>query len=154
VIDSVLLDAEKIEVARSADGKPVGTVTMKDDSIEARFKEKAAVKMEDDHIKANTENCILDMAGTKASLDNGTSNAELDAGKITLDNGGDKIIADGGNIQVEAGTKVTIKSSAVEITGGNFSMKGTVAPGTGPLCAIPNCLFTGAPHGGNQASGT
>jgi hypothetical protein len=154
VIDSVLLNTEKIEVVRSADGKPVGAVTMKNDSIEAKFKEKADVKMENDRIKANTENCTLDMTGTKAFLNNGTSNAELDAGKITLDNGGDKIIADGGNIQVEADTKVTIKSSAVEITGGNFSMKGSVAPGTGPLCAIPNCLFTGAPHGGNKATGT
>lgn len=50
--------------------------------------------------------------------------------------------------------KVTVDSAAVEITGGNFSMKGTVSPATGPLCAIPNCLFTGAPHGGNKATGT
>jgi len=50
--------------------------------------------------------------------------------------------------------KVTIDSADVEITGGNFSMKGTVSPATGPLCAIPNCLFTGAPHGGNKAAGT
>jgi len=50
--------------------------------------------------------------------------------------------------------KVTIDSANAEIKGGNFSMKGTVAPGTGPLCAIPNCLFTGAPHGGDKAVGT
>jgi phage baseplate assembly protein gpV len=50
--------------------------------------------------------------------------------------------------------KVTIDSADVEITGGNFTMKGTVTVGTGPLCAIPNCLFTGAPHGGNKATGT
>jgi phage gp45-like len=50
--------------------------------------------------------------------------------------------------------KVTVDSANVEITGGNFSMKGTVSPATGPLCAIPNCLFTGAPHGGNMAAGT
>ncbi|MCL2210777.1 MAG: hypothetical protein FWB95_02525 [Treponema sp.] len=50
--------------------------------------------------------------------------------------------------------KVIIDSADVEITGGNFSMKGTVSPATGPLCAIPNCLFTGAPHGGNKVAGT
>ena len=50
--------------------------------------------------------------------------------------------------------KVTIDSANAEITGGNFTMNGTVSPGTGPLCAIPNCLFTGAPHGGNKAAGT
>jgi hypothetical protein len=138
VINSVLLDAEKIEVVRSAGGTPVGTVSMKDGSIEVAFNEKAKFKMEDDHIKASTENCVFDMGGTKASISNGTSNASLD----------------GGNVQVEGGTKLTIKSATVEITGGNFTMKGSVTPGTGPLCAIPNCLFTGAPHGGNQASGT
>lgn len=50
--------------------------------------------------------------------------------------------------------KIKIDSADAEITGGNFTMKGTVAPGTGPLCAIPNCLFTGAPHGGDKAAGT
>jgi len=67
----------------------------------------------------------------------------------------DHITAKTQNCTVDlTGQKVTIDSPKVEVTGGAFTMKGTVAPSTGPLCAIPNCLFTGAPHGGSEVSGT
>lgn len=78
----------------------------------------------------------------------------IDDGKVTITNGGDKVVLDNGKVDVNASSKVTITAAQVEITGGQFSMKGTVPPGSGPLCAIPNCMFTGAPHGGNQVSGT
>jgi hypothetical protein len=120
------------------DGKLISQVLMTDGKVELTYKEKASVVMEDDHITAKTEKCTAEMEGEKVSLTNGK----------------DKINADGGNVEVDASTKATIKSPQVEITGGNFSMKGTVVPGTGPFCAIPNCLFTGAPHGGSEVSGT
>jgi hypothetical protein len=120
------------------DGDLISQVTMDDKKIEVKYKEKADVLIEDDHIKAKTEKCSTDMTGEK----------------IELTNGKDKITANAGNVEVDASTKATIKAPSVEITGGNFSMKGTVTPGTGPLCALPNCLFTGAPHGGSLASGT
>jgi len=56
-----------------------------------------------------------------------------------------------GDVDIKGKVKI---DGNTEITGGTFTMKGTVAPGTGPLCAIPNCLFTGAPHGGDKATGT
>ncbi len=120
------------------DGECISQVLMTDDKIEIKYKEKAKITMEDDNIKADTEKCHVDMS----------------AQKISLTNGQDKIIADGGNVEVSAATKAIIKSSQVEITGGKFSMKGAVTASTGPLCAIPNCLFTGAPHGGSEVSGT
>jgi len=120
------------------DGELISQVLMTDDKVEAIYKKKAKVIMEDDHLTAKTGKCTVEMTEEK----------------ISLTNGKDTIKADGGNVEVDAGTKATIKSPQVEITGGNFSMKGTVVPSTGPLCAIPNCLFTGAPHGGNQVSGT
>ncbi len=49
--------------------------------------------------------------------------------------------------------KISLKSSQVEVTGGKLTVKGTVSPGEGPFCAIPNCLFTGAPHGGDTVAG-
>jgi hypothetical protein len=121
-----------------SDGDIISQVTMDDEKINVKYKEKALVLIEDDHIKASTEKCV----------------AELTGEKIDITNGKDKITADSGNVEVSAATKATIKSSQVEITGGNFSLKGTVTPGNGPLCALPNCLFTGAPHGGNMAAGT
>lgn len=49
--------------------------------------------------------------------------------------------------------KITTKSGTV--TGGEFTMKGSVTPeGSGPFCAVTNCLFTGAPHVGTKVSGT
>jgi len=120
------------------DGELISQVLITDDKIETQYKKKAKVVMEDDHITAKTNKCT----------------AELTGEKISLNNGKDTIKADSGNVEVDASTKAIIKSPKVEITGGAFSMKGSVAPGTGPLCAIPNCLFTGAPHGGSEVSGT
>lgn len=37
---------------------------------------------------------------------------------------------------------------AVTLKVGTLELAGTVAPNAGPFCAIPNCLFTGAPHTG------
>lgn len=120
------------------DGELISQVLMTDSKTEMLYKKKTTVLMEDDHITAKTEKCAAEMKGEK----------------ISMTNGKDQINADAGNVEVSAQTKATIKSPQVEVTGGNFSMKGIVAPGTGPLCAIPNCLFTGAPHGGSQVSGT
>jgi phage baseplate assembly protein gpV len=66
---------------------------------------------------------------------------------------GDASIEVSGNANVKA-TKTTVTGN-VEINGGDFSMKGNVPPtGSGPLCAIVVCPFTGAPHSGPQAKGT
>jgi hypothetical protein len=139
-IDFIPVEEEGLNIVHKTkpDGDFISQVKMDDAKVEIKYKEKADVIVEDDHITAKTEKCTAEM--TKA--------------KISLVNGQDKITADGGNVEVDAATKATIKSPQVEITGGTFTMKGSVAPGTGPLCAIPNCLFTGAPHGGSQAAGT
>jgi phage gp45-like len=66
---------------------------------------------------------------------------------------GDATIEVSGNASLKA-TKTTVNGN-VEVTGGKFTMKGTVPPtGSGPLCAIPVCPFSGAPHSGSQAEGT
>jgi hypothetical protein len=118
------------------------------------YKEKQKILIDDDTITIENGTSKAVLNKDDILLDNGTSQAELKGGKITVTDGGDKITAEGGKIDVEATTKITIKATAVEITGGQFTMKGQVTPGTGPLCAIPACLFTGAPHGGNISVGT
>lgn len=64
------------------------------------------------------------------------------------------------DIEVTSDTKIHLKGKDVkiegnvEVTGGTFKAKGTAAPtGTGCLCAIPVCPFTGAPHTGDTSSG-
>jgi phage baseplate assembly protein gpV len=50
---------------------------------------------------------------------------------------------------------VTLSSPSVKITGGSVEIAGTAAPtGSGPFCAIPNCIFSGAPHIGKKIVGT
>ena len=48
---------------------------------------------------------------------------------------------------------VTVKSSVkTEIKGGQVKLAGTVTPtGSGALCGLPSCLFTGAPHVGDTS---
>jgi hypothetical protein len=62
---------------------------------------------------------------------------------------------------LEAAKKALVKGADVELngkvkaTGGSFECGGSASPtGTGCLCAMPFCAFTGAPHTGNKAEGT
>ncbi|MCQ2087895.1 MAG: hypothetical protein MJZ37_07565 [Bacilli bacterium] len=57
-----------------------------------------------------------------------------------------------GSIEVE-GTDITVKGN-VKITGGTCEIAGTPTPsGSGSLCAMPYCAFTGAPQAGEISSG-
>jgi hypothetical protein len=85
---------------------------------------------------------------------------EVDGG-ATIKTGGDTIIEAGGdvtvkgtNINAEASASATVKAAQVKITGGQLTVNGAAAPGSGPFCGLPNCLFTGAPHGGSTVNGT
>lgn len=76
------------------------------------------------------------------------------SGKTTIEATGDTMVK-GENVNVEATASATVKAANVKITGGNLLVNGSAAPtGTGPFCAVPACLFTGAPHTGNAVSGT
>lgn len=58
-------------------------------------------------------------------------------------------------VEIKGAQSVKVDSAQVTITGGMAKIGGTVAPtGSGALCGIPACLFTGAPHVGDTASGT
>lgn len=65
-----------------------------------------------------------------------------------------------GDANVEASGKVILKGGNVEVngnvkvTGGTCEIAGTATPsGTGSLCALPFCAFTGAPQSGSISSG-
>ena len=73
----------------------------------------------------------------------------------------DASIKSAANATVEAAEKVTVKGAdvsvegKVKVTGGSLECNGTASPtGTGCLCALPFCTFTGAPQTGNKAEGT
>lgn len=51
--------------------------------------------------------------------------------------------------------KVTVEGKQTVLTGGRLQCKGSATPsGSGPFCAIPSCLFTGAPQCGTDVLGT
>jgi len=79
----------------------------------------------------------------------GKASVELDA------DGGVTVIADGSTVALAPGGKATITAKEITLTGGDLVVAGAASPsGSGPFCAIPNCLFSGAPHVGNKVSGT
>lgn len=60
-----------------------------------------------------------------------------------------------GDATIESKSKCTVNSPNTKLTGGIVEIGGTVAPtGSGALCGIPACIFSGAPHVGNQSAGT
>lgn len=74
-------------------------------------------------------------------------------GGYTLSVDGDCNITAKGNVSVNA-KSITAKGN-VTVTGGTFKAGGTVTPkGSGALCGIPTCPFTGALHTGDTSSGT
>jgi hypothetical protein len=81
--------------------------------------------------------------------------------KTTIEVDGDATIRANGKTEIEAdgdtsvkGNNVTVEAAVLaEVKGAQVKISGTVVPGMGPFCALPNCLFTGAPHGGNTAAG-
>lgn len=117
-------------------------------------------------VSNNKGTISLDKDGNITFSANGdiTVNADGDMkieakGKVDIEAKGDATIK-GTNVNVEASAKAVVKGINVELngmtkaTGTSFECGGVVAPtGSGALCGLPACLFTGAPHVGNMALG-
>lgn len=98
-------------------------------------------------------NSETNITGTKTETVTGAVSQEYEGGlKINIT--GDCSITASENCNITATKDCTVKGKNVTITGGKATMKGMVAAGTGPFCAIPTCPFSGAPHGGSEVSGT
>jgi len=82
-------------------------------------------------------------------------------GNLKVEIGGNAEIKVGGNLTAEVSGNGDIKISGstkltspdVTITGGKATIKGTATPDMqGPWCAVPNCIFSGAPHSGSMTT--
>ncbi|GHV79118.1 hypothetical protein AGMMS49944_09090 [Spirochaetia bacterium] len=100
------------------DGDFISSVTMDDDRIEVKYKEKADIMIEDDDILAMTEKCSFNMSGEKLDFDNGTSTIIADKGKITFDNGKNKFELDGAVSLVSTGSDLVEIGNTVDTLGG------------------------------------
>lgn len=71
-----------------------------------------------------------------------------------VDISGNSTITVSGDASVES-PNITVKGEKVQITGGQLTVNGSAAPtGQGGFCAVPACIFSGAPHIGTVISGT
>jgi hypothetical protein len=93
-------------IHRSAfNGGFISQVLMDDDKIEAKYKEKAAVTIDDDHINAKTEKCSVDMT----------------RGNIQAKNGKDEISMMDGDVDVKSPLPIGINGGGSNLNAGCLS---------------------------------
>lgn len=123
---------------------------------------KVTVSIEDGSIEMGAEGDLTaDIQGDSSVTIEGDATDEVD-GDYSKTTKGDSSEEVDGDIKIESKGKMTIKTSSgltlngnVKVTGGQFECGGTVSPtGSGALCGIPYCPFTGAPQCGSTSSGT
>jgi hypothetical protein len=68
------------------DGGLISQVLMTDDKVEMKYKEKAKVTMEDDHITGKTEKCSVEMTSDVVTAKNSQLTMKLNASKASLKN--------------------------------------------------------------------
>jgi len=118
-----------------------------------------------DHVKEDS--CTIKVFDTEIVIKQGEvsikpkeTTIEVDGNAIIKTTGNTEIEAAGDvsvkgvNVDVEATANATVGAAQAQITGGTLQVNGTAAPGSGPFCALPACLFTGAAHTGNTVAGT
>lgn len=77
------------------------------------------------------------------------------AGKALLKVTGNVELKVDGAVKIKTVGDLQIEAPNIKLTGGKLKVAGTVAPtGSGPFCGITSCLFTGAPHVGDEVSNT
>ena len=116
----------KIEIDQESEGEEKATITIHGN----------VVTVSKDGIEIKTDGKVSFTADKDLEL-NVSGNATIKCDK---------------NASIEA-QNVTVKSSVkTEIKGGQVKLAGTVTPtGSGALCGLPSCLFTGAPHVGDTS---
>ena len=103
------------------------------------------------------ENIVIAGTGTiKVSGDitvKAGANATVEvSGNASVKVSGNTAIESSGNCNIKASGSCTIDSPDVKVTGASMTVGGTAPPsGSGPFCAVPNCIFSGCVHVGNKS---
>jgi hypothetical protein len=85
-LEFIPVTEDGLNIVHKTDGDFISSVTMDDDKVRMKYKEKAEVLMENDHIKAKTEKCSADMAGDVAELKNSQASIKANGAKISVKN--------------------------------------------------------------------
>jgi hypothetical protein len=102
------------------DGDFISSVTMDDNGIEAKYKKKADIMIQDDDILAMTEKCSFDMSGEKLDFTNGTTTITTDKDKVIFDNGKNKFELAGTVSLISTGQDLVEIGNTVATLGGVF----------------------------------
>lgn len=91
-----------------------------------------------------SENCEVEVTGNSTVTVSGDS---------SMDVSGNSTISVGGNCDISVTGSTKLKCPDITVSGpGKLTMSGTTSPGMGPFNCLPNCAFSGVPHGGNMVS--
>lgn len=121
--------------------------------------ENETIKIEIDQESEGEEKAIITIHGNVVTVTKDGIEIKTD-GKVSFTADKDLELNVSGNATIKCdkdasieAQNVTVKSSVkTEIKGGQVKLAGTVAPtGSGALCGLPSCLFTGAPHVGDTS---
>jgi hypothetical protein len=82
-IAKTTIDDSKIETLY----KDIISAIMEDVDVTVKYKQKCQVKMEDDHLNANTEKCTVDMTADVVMAKNSQLTMKLNAAKFSVKNG-------------------------------------------------------------------
>ena len=118
------------------------------------WKESENYKTGNRQIESTDGNIIININPKKDSENSQEQEISLKAWNHTLTITKSEITLDiGKDINIDAGTNNITVNGAIKITGTKFELGGTVTPsGSGALCGISVCPFTGAPHVGSISS--
>lgn len=115
-----------------------GTVTLKNKQSDA------TITLNADQEKTSEEVVTLAIHGNTITVNKDGVDFKTD-GKVDIHIDGD--------VSIEA-NKATLTSTETTLTGGKVIIGGNVTPtGSGALCAMPFCAYTGAPHIGDTTEG-
>jgi phage baseplate assembly protein gpV len=103
-----------------------------------------------EHVKGDS--CTVKVFDTELVIKAGE--VSIKTKKTTIEADGDTKISVTGKADVEVSGDATVKAPKVQITGGQLQVNGTAAQSSGPFCALPACIASGAPHTGSLVSGT
>ncbi|MDR2952569.1 MAG: hypothetical protein LBU82_04920 [Treponema sp.] len=87
-LEFILADEPGLQILHKDkfNGKFISQILMTDDKIETKYKEKAKITLEDDHITAKTEKCTADMTKDVITVKNSKSTLKLRSDKFSEKN--------------------------------------------------------------------
>lgn len=157
----------EIKMSPDNDNKKTSYAILTDTKAEIKFGTDSVVTLTDEvcdiitksKLNLNTTDTTITSSGNIAINTSGNTAIDTKGGTDIISSGAmtintsavmDVISSKGMNIHSDA--SITIDSPDVKVTGAKAALAGTVTPtGSGALCGLPMCLFTGAPHVGPES---